>query len=133
LDPKAVQAQEFVKNFIKLWGDKAPREIAALCAFDAHMLTVTGLWCEGRIEIEKALSSEMVGLFHQARIVLGRSHIRTLSSSAEVATQRLVVSGLVDAQGQDLGRVGAILTLVLSKSDEGHFQAVSVTFSPLSQ
>ncbi|MFQ3348766.1 MAG: hypothetical protein ACI9O0_000987 [Paracoccaceae bacterium] len=68
------------------------------------------------------------------RIVLGRSHFRTLGWVLRLQRSPLVVCGLMDETSLNLSRVGTVLTLAADQqNDERHLQAVNLTFSTLSQ
>jgi uncharacterized protein (TIGR02246 family) len=119
---------DFIRAFVAAWSARDADGLAALCAPDAEALTLTGLWCNGRHEIAAALRQELAGAFAQSRLVSGRLQLRPLGPGAAILSQRFVVTGLVDAAGQDVGRLGTVLTAVLIARAEGWF-AAQMTFS----
>ncbi|MGO4908149.1 SgcJ/EcaC family oxidoreductase [Pseudorhodobacter sp. W20_MBD10_FR17] len=123
-------AEEFPRAFAKAWGARDHAGLAALLAEDADMLSLTGGWAEGRREIESLLRNEFSGVFSQSRLVTGKTRLRPLGPGAAVLQQRFVLSGLVDAAGNDLGRTGAILIAVLV-ARAGGWQAITLQFSPV--
>lgn len=94
------------------------------------MLTITGLWCEGRPRIHEVLQAELDGAFTQSRLVTGKARLRPLGPGAAVLTQRFVLSGIVDEDGRDAGRVGAVLSAVLLARADG-WQASTLHFVAL--
>jgi uncharacterized protein (TIGR02246 family) len=121
-------AEEFPRAFAKAWGARDVTALAALMAEDADFLSLTGGWAEGRREIEALLRDELSGGFSQSRLVTGKMRLRPIGPGAAVLQQRFVLSGLVDAEGRDLGRTAAILIAVLVARGEG-WQAITLQFS----
>jgi uncharacterized protein (TIGR02246 family) len=121
-------AEDFPRAFALAWGARDPAALAALMADDADMLGLTGALAEGRAEITALLRDELAGAFSQSRLVTGKMRLRALGPGAAVLQQRFVLSGLVDAQGRDLGRTGAVLIAVLV-ARAGGWQAISLQFS----
>lgn len=120
--------EAFSRSFALLWGARDAAGLAALAAPDADMLTLTGVWCEGRARIEATLKAELAGTFARSRLVTGKLRLRPLGPAVVVLHQRFVLSGLVDPEGRDMGRIGALLTGVLIPG-EASWQAVSLQFS----
>ncbi len=123
-------AEEFPRAFARLWGARDAEGLTALVAEDAGMLSLTGGWAEGRRAIHDLLRDELAGSFSRSRLVTGKTWLRPLGPGAAVLHQRFVLSGLIDAEGHDLGRLAAILTAVLTARNDG-WQAVSLQFSAL--
>ncbi|MCE6951640.1 SgcJ/EcaC family oxidoreductase [Cereibacter sphaeroides] len=119
---------EFPRRFAALWGVRDAEALADLVAEDGTMLTLTGLWCEGRKEILAALRAELAGAFARSRLVSGKTDVKPLGPGATLLHQRFVLSGLVDAEGRDAGRIGAILTAVLLVRKAG-VEAVTLHFT----
>jgi len=120
----------FSRSFVLAWGGRDAAALAALCAEDAEMLTITGLWCEGRPRIQEILQAELDGAFVRSRLVTGKGRLRPLGPGAAVLTQRFVLSGVLDAEVRDAGRVGAVLSAVLLARTEG-WQAATLHFVAL--
>ncbi len=99
-------ADGFSRSFVQAWGRRDAAALAALCTEDAEMLTITGLWCEGRARIQEILQAELDGAFVRSRLVTGKGRLRPLGPGAAVLTQRFVLSSILDAEGRDVGRVG---------------------------
>jgi uncharacterized protein (TIGR02246 family) len=125
-----ISPDDFSRSFVLAWGGRDAAALAALCADDAEMLTITGLWCEGRPRIQDILQAELDGAFAQSRLVTGKGRLRPLGPGAAVLTQRFVLSGILDAEGRDAGRVGAVLSAVLLARVEG-WQAATLHFVAL--
>ena len=125
-----ISPDDFSRSFVLGWGGRDTAALAALCAEDAEMLTITGLWCEGRARIQEVLQAELDGAFTQSRLVTGKARLRPLGPGAAVLTQRFVLSGIVDEDGRDAGRVGAVLSAVLLARAEG-WQASTLHFVAL--
>ena len=70
----------------------------------------------------------MNGAFARARLVTGRGKLRPLGPGAAVLHQRFVLSGLIDAEGRDMGRVAALLMAVLVARSDG-WKAVTLQFT----
>ena len=111
--------EAFPRAFANAWSARDPRAIAALFAEDADFLTLTGHWAEGRKAIAETLAGEMAGAFSRAKLVTGRTKQRDIAPGAAQVMQRYVLSGIVNADGSDAGRVGAILSAVLVEGPQG--------------
>ena len=123
-------AEEFPRRFAALWAARDAAGIAELTDENAEFLSLTGGWAEGRQAIEALLRDELAGSFSRSRLVTGKTRLRPLGPGASVLHQRFVLSGLVDADGRDLGRLAAMLTAVLTARNNG-WQAVSLQFTAL--
>lgn len=123
-------AEDFPRSFANLWGARDAEGLAALLVEDAEMLSLTGGWAEGRKAIIALLKAELSGTFSRSRLVTGKTRLRALGPGAAVLHQRFVLSGLIDAEGHDLGRIGAMLIAVLTARDSG-WKAVSVQFTAI--
>jgi Domain of unknown function (DUF4440) len=121
-----IRPDEFTRAFVVLWGQRDAAGLASLCSEDAEMLSITGLWCEGRPRI----AAELSGAFAQSRLVTGKGRMRPMGPGAALLSQRFVLSGLVDAEGRDAGRVAAMLSAVLLARSDG-WQAAMLHFSAL--
>ncbi|MDW4550423.1 SgcJ/EcaC family oxidoreductase [Defluviimonas sp. D31] len=111
--------EAFPRSFANAWSARDAKAIAALFAEDADFLTLTGHWAEGRKAVEETLAGEMAGAFARAKLVTGRTKIRAVAPGAAQVMQRYVLSGIVNADGSDAGRVGAILSAVLVDGPQG--------------
>jgi uncharacterized protein (TIGR02246 family) len=120
--------EDFARQFASRWTLRDPQGLAALLTEDADFLSLTSCWCEGRKAIEATLQAEFAGTFARARLVTGKAKLRPLGPGAAVLHQRFVLSGLVSAQGQDMGRVGALMVAVLLAGKDG-WQAISLQFA----
>lgn len=125
-----IRPDDFTRAFVVLWGQRDAAGLASLCAEDAEMLSITGLWCEGRPRIAEVLEAELSGAFAQSRLVTGKGRMRPMGPGAALLSQRFVLSGLVDAEGRDAGRVAAMLSAVLLARSDG-WQAAMLHFSAL--
>jgi uncharacterized protein (TIGR02246 family) len=122
--------EDFSALFAAAWLRRDAAALANLAAEDADMLTLSGLWCEGRPAIESALASELAGTFAHARLVTGRTRLRPLGPGAAVLSQRFVLSGLIDAEGRNIGHLGTVLSAVLVARADG-WQAMTLQFTGL--
>ena len=118
----------FPRAFANAWSARDARAIAALFAEDADFLTLTGHWAEGRKAIAETLAGEMAGAFSRAKLVTGRTKQRDIAPGAAQVMQRYVLSGIVNADGSDAGRVGAILSAVLVERPQG-WQVAAAQFT----
>jgi len=123
-----MSAEDFARSFAAGWIARDAAALAALMTEDADMLSLTGAWSEGRGAITATLRGELQGLFARARLVTGRSKLRMLGTDRAVLHQRFVLSGLRGPEGQDMGRVGALLIAVLEQRPEG-WRAVALQFT----
>ncbi len=124
----SLQPDEFSRSFAQAWGNRDAGALAALLSEDADMLSLTGAWVEGRKDILATFEGEMNGAFARARLVTGRGKLRPLGPGAAVLHQRFVLSGLIDAEGRDMGRVAALLMAVLVARSDG-WHAVTLQFT----
>lgn len=120
----------FARALAGAWiaGDRVTLE--TLIAPEAEMLSLTGLWCEGRPAILAAMEDERAGTLARARLVSGRATCRAPAPGLNLISQRLVVSGLCDAEGREMPRLGAVLSATLVATPAG-WQAVALTFAPV--
>ena len=119
---------DFPRAFAAAFGTQDAPGIAALFAEDGSFHALTGHVSEGRPQIAAGMGQEFAGLSQMARLVSGRTSLRPLGPGATILHQRYVVTGLRDATGADLPRVGALLTAVLVNGDTG-WHALTATFA----
>lgn len=124
----SLQPDDFSRSFAQAWGNRDAATLVSMLAEDADMLTLTGAWVEGHKEIKATIEGEMNGAFARSRLVTGRGKLRPLGAGAAVLHQRFVLSGLVDVEGRDMGRVAALLMAVLVARADG-WRAVSLQFT----
>lgn len=121
-------AEGFPRAFAAAWGARDSAALARLLVEDGDMLSLTGGWAEGRRAAESLFRDELAGAFSQSRLVTGKNRLRPLGPGAAVLQQRYVLSGLVDEQGRDTGRIAAILIAILV-ARAGGWQAMTLQFS----
>lgn len=107
------------RSFAAAWSARDADRIAALFAEDADLLSLTGHWAEGRKAIAETFASELAGAFQRARLVTGRAKQRLLAPGVAQVMQRFVLSGVLNPDGSDAGRVGAVLSAVLVERPGG--------------
>lgn len=122
------QAADFPRAFATAFSAQDADGIAALFAEDGSFHALTGHWAEGRRAIAAGMQQEFAGLSRMARLVSGKTALRPLGPGAAVLHQRFVVTGLRDASGAELPRIGALLTAVLVAKGDG-WQALTATFA----
>lgn len=123
-----MNVEGFAKAFAAAFGQQDSVALAKLLAEDADVLTLTGAMADGADQAAAIFASEFDGIFRAARLVTGKLKLRALGPGGAVLTQRYVVSGARDAEGQEMPRFGAQLTAVLIARTDG-WRAVSLTFS----
>ena len=121
-------AEGYARAFALAWLAQDTAALGRLFAPDADFLSLTGAWAEGRTEIERTLRAELKGAFARAKLVTGRAKLRPIAPGAAVVHQRFVLSGVLNADGSDAGRIGAILMAVLVW-EAGVWSAVSAQFT----
>lgn len=121
-------AEGYARAFAQAWLAQDTAALGRLFAADADFLSLTGAWAEGRTEIERVLRAELKGAFARAKLVTGRAKVRPIAPGAAVVHQRFVLSGVLNADGSDAGRIGAILMAVLVW-EAGVWYAVSAQFT----
>lgn len=119
--------EDWPRAFATAWGAADATALTALMTPGAAMLGLTGGWAEGRGAVLKMLAAERAGVMARARLVTGRAGLRPLGAVV-VLHQRFVLSGLVDAAGQEMPRMTVHLTAVLVPGEAG-WQADSLTFA----
>ena len=107
------------RAFAAAWAVRDADRIAALFAEDADLLSLTGHWAEGRKEIAETFAGELAGAFQRAKLVTGKAKLRDLAPGVTQVMQRFVLSGILNPDGSDAGRVGAILSAVLVQGPGG--------------
>lgn len=122
--------EAFIRAFGAAWGARDVDALTGLMTEDADFLGLTGGLAEGRKATRALLEAELAGTFARSRLVTGKTRLRGLGDGAVVVHQRFVLSGLIDAGGQDMGRIGAVLIAVLVTDGQG-WQAVSAQFTGL--
>ena len=120
--------EAFATDFSIHWKARDPEALAALFTEDADFLSLTGAWVEGRDQIKTILKAELAGAFAKAKLVTGRTKLRPVGPHAAVVMQRYVLSGLVNADGSDAGRIGTVLVATLAAKGDG-WQAVAAQFT----
>lgn len=124
----AVSAEGFARSFAQAWLAQDTMALAAHFAEDGDFLSLTGAWAEGRPSVERVLKAELKGAFARARLVTGRAKLRALGPGLALIHQRFVLSGVMNADGSDAGRIGTVLIAVLAQQKEG-WVAVSAQFA----
>lgn len=122
------QPDAFAAEFSARWKAKDADALAALFAEDADFLSLTGAWVEGRDQIATVLKAELAGAFAKAKLVTGRTKLRPVGPHTAVVLQRYVLSGLVNADGSDAGRIGTVLSATLAASGDS-WHAVAAQFT----
>jgi uncharacterized protein (TIGR02246 family) len=121
------QPAELPRTLAALWGARDARALAQLFAEDGEFLSLTGGAAQGRGPIAELLAGEFAGALQRARLVTGRCRLRPVGETATVLMQRFVLSGLVDPEGGDAGRIGAVFCATLERSPQG-WQIVTAQF-----
>ena len=119
---------DFPRAFAAAFGMQDAPGLAALFAEDGSFHALTGHFAEGRAQIEHGMRQEFAGLSSMARLVSGKTTLRPLGPGAAILHQRYVVTGLRDAAGIELARIGALLTCVLAAKGDG-WHALTATFA----
>lgn len=122
--------EDFVARFGAAFAARDAAAIAGLCAEDAGGLSLTGGWAEGRAELERLWAADFVGALAQSRLVTGKGRLQRLTGGVALVQQRFVLSGITDAAGRDAGRLGAMLSAVLTEGAAG-WLAQSLILAPL--
>lgn len=120
----------YPRHFAAAFGAQDPAGLAALFTEDGSLHSLTGRFLEGRAAIESGMAEEFAGLSRMARLVSGRVSVTPLGDAGAILHQRFVVTGLRDASGAELPRLGALLTAVLVPARDG-WQARTATFAVL--
>lgn len=123
--------EDFTRQFAGAFGRQDAASLAALLAEDADVVTLTGAMTEGAMAAEAAFAAEFAGIFAAARLVTGKQRLRALGPGATIVTQRFVVSGARDAQGQEMPRFGAVLSVVIVARPQD-WLVVNLSFSAIS-
>lgn len=120
--------QQFPRLFAQSFGAQNHTGLAELFASDGSLHSLTGQHLEGRKAIEAGLAEEFAGLSRMARLVTGKTSQQVLGDQVVILHQRFVVTGLRDASGAELPRLGALLTAVLFL-EAGLWLAKTATFA----
>lgn len=113
------QPEDFVPCFGLAYAARDAAAIAGLCAPDAAGLSLTGGWAEGRAELERLWAAEFAGALAQSRLVTGKGRLQRLAGGVVLVQQRFVLSGITDVTGRDAGRLGMMLSAVLTDGGAG--------------
>jgi ketosteroid isomerase-like protein len=122
--------EDFVPRFGAAYAARDAAAMARLCAEDAGGLSLTGGWADGRVELERLWAADFAGALAQSRLVTGKGRLQRLAGGVALAQQRFVLSGITDAEGRDAGRLGAMLSAVLTEGNLG-WSAQSLILAPL--
>lgn len=120
--------EDFPRLFAAHWAAREADGLAMMLAVDGSMLTITGLWCEGRRAIAAGLRAEMAGACVRSRLVTGRMQLRPIGAEAALLHQRYVLSGIVDEEGRESGRIATVLTAVMVARGR-NWEALNVQFT----
>lgn len=119
--------EDLPRAFAHVWGARDARALADMFTPDAEFLSLTGGIAEGREEIAELLAGEFSGAFSRARLVTGKTRVRPVGSEVVVLSQRFVLSGIINADGSDAGRIGALLCATMAHYENG-WQVVAAQF-----
>lgn len=122
--------EDFVPRFGAAYAARDTAAIALLCAEGASGLSLTGGWAEGRAELERLWAADFAGALAQTRLVTGKGRLQRLPGGVVLVQQRFVLSGIMDAEGREAGRLGAMLSAVLTEGEQG-WSAQSLILAPL--
>ncbi len=122
------EVTDFPRAFAAAFGSQDAEGFAALFAEDGSFHALTGHWANGRDSIATGMREEFAGLSRHARLVTGKATVRPIGPGAAIVHQRYVVTGLRDASGAELPRIGALLTAVLAAKGDG-WVALTATFA----
>jgi len=122
-----VTPDSFAKVFGAAFLAQDARAMAGVLSPDACVVSLTGGVAESAAEAEALFAAEFAGTLARARLVTGKSRLVPIGPGGAVLHQRFVVIGVTDEAGQELPRLGAMLTAVLLARAEG-WRAVSLTF-----
>lgn len=120
--------ESFAKVFAAAFSAQDAGALAGLLAEEAGVVSLTGGVAESRAEAEALFAAEFAGTLARARLVTGKARLMPIGPGGAVLHQRFVVIGVMDEAGQEMPRLGAMLTTVLLARAEG-WRAVSLTFS----
>lgn len=115
------------RTFASAWAARDAQALADLFAQDSEFLSLTGGHAEGQKEIAELLSAELAGAFARARLVTGKLRTRMIGSDVAVVSQRFVLSGILNSDGSDAGRIGALLCATMAHTKAG-WEIVSALF-----
>lgn len=118
----------FARAFAAAFSAQDAAALAGMLAEDVGVVSLTGGVAESRAEAEALFAAEFAGTLGRARLVTGKARLLPIGPGGAVLHQRFVVMGVMDEAGQELPRLGAMLTAVLLARAEG-WRAVSLTFS----
>ncbi|MER5170557.1 SgcJ/EcaC family oxidoreductase [Thioclava sp. GXIMD2076] len=111
--------EDLPRAFTRAWSSKDARLLASFFTEDADFLGLTGEAVDGRQQIAELLAGEMAGAFARARLVTGKVRFRAVGRDVVIVQQRFVLSGIVNADGSDAGRVGAVFISVMARAGNG--------------
>lgn len=117
----------FAKAFAAAFSAQDAAALAEMLAEDAGVVSLTGGVAESRAEAETLFAAEFAGTLARARLVTGKARLMPIGPGGAVLHQRYVVIGVADEAGQEMPRLGAMLTAVLLARAEG-WRAVSLSF-----
>lgn len=115
------------RTFASAWAARDAVALADLFADDSEFLSLTGGHAEGKAEIAELLGAELAGAFARARLVTGKMRKRMIGKDVTVVSQRFVLSGILNADGTDAGRIGALLCATMANTNAG-WEIVSALF-----
>lgn len=119
--------EDLPRAFAHTWGARDAAALADMFTQDAEFLSLTGGIAEGRDAIAELFAGELAGAFSRARLVTGKTRVRPVGSEVVVLSQRFVLSGIVNADGSDAGRIGALLCATMGQFNGG-WQIVAAQF-----
>lgn len=119
--------EDLPRAFAHAWGARDAVTLSEFFTSDAEFLSLTGGIAEGRDEIADLLAGELAGAFSRARLVTGKTRLRPIVPEVAFVSQRFVLSGIINADGSDAGRIGAILCATMAHRPEG-WQIVAAQF-----
>ena len=119
------EPQQIIGAFADAWAARDGAAIAALFTDDGDFVNVTGLWWHGRAAIAKPHDYALKSFFAQTALRAGRTETRMLGEDAAVVRCRFTLSGQRAPDGSEAAPRQTILTFVMQRQRDGHWQAVA--------
>ncbi len=122
--------EDFARRFAAAFSARDAVAIGALCTEGAGALTLTGGWADDRTGVQALWAADLAGPLAGTRLVTGKMRLVPVAEGAVMLHQRFVLSGVTDANGGDLGRLGVMLCALLLRQD-ADWKAQSLMIAPL--
>jgi uncharacterized protein (TIGR02246 family) len=118
-------------DFITAWNASDADAIAGFFAEDGDYLSPDGGYYKGREAIAGSYRTSLEGMYKGTTIVITTTSLRFLETDVAISDGTYEITGLKDAEGQDLPNIKGMFTNVMTKMGDEWFITCSRPMVPI--